>query len=964
MKRQTLALGLALALCIGLFPVQTVAAGETDPVAAAREAGLLVYFEEGFTPELDGTVTMLEAVRVAAGLAEVEVKENDGEESDLSPKDQAIVMAVENIGIMYYIRFNNEGVFKPEETVPRWRIAETLYRTLQYRAEQLAWNPSYFSNYLQDVEITKIFDDTDDSFDKYINPLYNLEIIDGMDGRFSKYSEIIWKDLLTWCTAAKLWSESERDRLVQLTAPTDLEWNVLRWKKADGTVMAREIPGYMNWYAENGHQNCFEVTLFRQGEDQSIRKSKMSFENSGSTISPYFGVREFLTLTAGHNNFCSDPMGLESGLYYYTVKAVGDGILYRNSEESQPSEVFEYIRPNERLVPPNNLQWDGVVMRYSPSSNLQEKIYGYYVEVFYSETNEAPNPDNTHSETAVVGISKEEWELPDRTIQSCGPGYYWFRVQVLSADINQYQGSDWSELSPAYHLTDIPTKDSLGDILASAEGKTPEEVRSAVQELNTGDLKNALLADRNEAGGTADLLGQLEGKTGITVTTAAEKPEFEDMASNAKIVGAALNDVPEGTDTITLNIGSPEKEHVIPEQYHNAVALRFGMGLDGVVDQENLKVPVRVTLPIPDTINPQFLVLLHYGQDGSMEELGIDRVYTFQKEGKWYASFVLTHFSDFILTELKQEEPEPTPTPTPTPTPPSGGGSSGGGGGGSSAPTYSIAAATVSNGKVELSPKKAEKGAKVTVTLTPDKGYVVAELTVLDSKGKAVALTEAGEGKYTFIMPASKVEVKALFREEPPAAPVETPAPAVPVSQRFTDIMADSWYTGAVQYVCDKGLMEGMSRDTFVPEGPLTRGALVTILYRLEGEPGTSSPSFRDVPAGQWYAAGVSWASGQGIVNGYGDDSFRPEAPVTREQLVTILYRYAVWKKGSTEIQPGQSGFPDEAQTSAYARQAVRWALASGLINGYSNGTFRPEGQATRAEIAALLMRFCEEILK
>lgn len=966
MKKRTLALGLVLALCIGLFPVQTVAAGETDPVAAAREAGVLTYFDETFVPDLTGTVTYYDVAKIMAGVADYEIDLSQVEDTQ---RDQAIYDAVKGT------LMNHMG--GGSASCDRRTVAANLHNTLYYRAKTLA--DINYSIFLKQITLTKQFLDLDsgDTIGERITKLYNIDVLTPGDeeGNFLPNGDATWQDLLTWATAAKLWattSPDSQENLPLLTAPTDLVWGVRRWDKTDGTVGTKEIPGYVSFYAESGHQNHFCVTFYKQGETQPIWSGGWSAGNSGDLTRKYFGIDFFLWLTAGYQHRYSDPeldrFDIEDGYYYFTIKAVGDKIKYRDSEESAPSENFEYVKPNVRLAPPVNLRWDGTTAKFSPAPGSEGNINSYYIACYYSETDELSLDNLTEADIGGGSSgSLAEWEIPDSYIQRSGPGYYFFRVCAWSADINQYQGSDWSELSPAYHLTDIPTKDSLGDILASAEGKTPEEVRSAVQELNTGDLKNALLADRNEAGGTADLLGQLEGKTGITVTTAAEKPEFEDMASNAKIVGAALNDVPEGTDTITLNIGSPEKEHVIPEQYHNAVALRFGMGLDGVVDQENLKVPVRVTLPIPAAINPQFLVLLHYGQDGSMEELGIDRVYTFQQEGRWYASFVLTHFSDFILTELKQEEPEPTPTPTPTPTPPSGGGSSGGGGGGgggSSAPTYSIATAAVSNGKVELSPKKAEKGTKVTVTLTPDKGYVVAELTVLDGKGKAVALTEAGEGKYTFIMPASKVEVKALFREEPPAAPVETPAPAVPVSQRFTDIKADSWYTGAVQYVCDKGLMEGMSRDAFVPEGPLTRGALVTILYRLEGEPGTSSPSFRDVPAGQWYAAGVSWASGQGIVNGYGDDSFRPEAPVTRDQLVTILYRYAVWKKGSTAIQPGQSGFPDEAQTSAYARQAVRWALASGLINGYSDGTFRPEGRATRAEIAALLMRFCEEILK
>lgn len=942
MKKRSFSLAVVFALCLNLLPAVAAEGTETDPVTAAREAGVLTYFDETFSPELTETVTYYDVAKVLAGVADYEIDLSQVEESQ---RDETIYNAVRRD----LMSATGSG------TCHREAVAENLYETLYYRTKQIL---SYSANntFLKNVEVVKHFLDIDNDGDEKqrVSKLYNMGIIEPGDGEgnFLPYENATWQDLLTWATAAKIWatiSPDSQENLPMLSVPSDLVWGATRWSKPDGTIGQREIPGYISVKIADSHQGQTEIYIYRQGEVEHISRVTI-LHGATDEQRRYTGVPIFM-----HNTTDRIPEKeiFDSGVYYFTAKTVGDGINYRDSEESEPSELFEYVRPDIRLNTPTNLWWDGATAKFDAISDLSDKVYHYQVVVFYSKTEEVNDENDyrrAYNRSVSSGRISEGSPLLEDTIQQFGPGYYRFRVQAISSDITQYQGSVWSDFSPAYHLTDIPAKDSLGEILNSAEGKTPEEIRSAVQELNTGDLKTALLADQNEEGGTADLLEQLEGKTGITVNTAGETPDFADMAAGTKIVGAALNDVPEGTDTITLNIGQPEKDHVIPEQYHNAVALRFGMGLDGVVDQENLKVPVRITLPIPTNINPQFLVLLHYGQDGKVEEITHPKVYTFQQEGKWYASFVLTHFSDFILTELKQAEPDPTPTPTPDR--PSGGGSSGGGGGGSSAPaTYAIAVPKADHGAVTLSPQRAQRGEKVTVTLTPDKGYVADGLTVLDGKGKAVEVTEAGEGKYTFTMPGSKVEVKAIFKEIPAPAPTESPAPTVPVTERFRDIRPGDWYVAGVQYVCDKGLMEGMEEDRFAPEAPLTRGALVTILHRLEGSPACMGRSFRDVPGGQWYANGVVWAASRGLVNGFEDGSFRPEEPVTREQLVTILYRYTAGKERVTTARADLSGFTDARQISSYARDSLAWAKAAGLVSGMDWGGIDPQGRATRAQV-------------
>ena len=207
----------------------------------------------------------------------------------------------------------------------------------------------------------------------------------------------------------------------------------------------------------------------------------------------------------------------------------------------------------------------------------------------------------------------------------------------------------------------------------------------------------------------------------------------------------------------------------------------------------------------------------------------------------------------------------------------------------------------------------------------------------------------------------------------PPKTPVptETPAPTtspeptvVAVADRFTDVKPTDWFADAVQYVCDEGMMNGTTKNTFSPHAPIGRGMLVTILYRLEEEPSVSAAAFSDVASGKYYAKAVAWASRSGLVNGFGDGSFRPDEPVTREQIAAILYRYTAYKSGDVIARADLGGFTDAAQISGYAREPLAWAKAKGLINGTDWGGIHPGGYATRAETAAILMRFCENAIK
>ena len=175
----------------------------------------------------------------------------------------------------------------------------------------------------------------------------------------------------------------------------------------------------------------------------------------------------------------------------------------------------------------------------------------------------------------------------------------------------------------------------------------------------------------------------------------------------------------------------------------------------------------------------------------------------------------------------------------------------------------------------------------------------------------------------------------------------------------FSDVSPRDWFYKDVEYVYEKGIMDGIDKHTFAPDANLTRGMLVTILYRIEGEPVTrGSTDFTDVELGRWYTKAVAWAASKDIVNGYGGGKFGPNDPVTREQLTTILYRYTAYKGESTTAFPGNlNRFKDAASVSNYAVDAANWAVGEGLVNG-SGDLFMPKSNATRAQVAAIIHRY------
>lgn len=373
------------------------------------------------------------------------------------------------------------------------------------------------------------------------------------------------------------------------------------------------------------------------------------------------------------------------------------------------------------------------------------------------------------------------------------------------------------------------------------------------------------------------------------------------------------------------------------------IALKYHDGSKWIpVDENNFPAEgVDVVLPYPNgTDSKDTFQIVHMltktGSEGKIEKF---THITKETDG---LRFHVTSLSPFGVSWTKYTAPTPT---------------GGGGGGGAVAPTtYDIVIPSALANTVKADKTKAAAGDTVTLTAAGE-----GTLTVTDANGKTVALTDLGSGKYTFKMPSAKVSVGFETTADQPCDGGKD-CPSAP----FTDVDTAKWYHLSVDYVLTHKMMNGVSSRAFAPNANLTRGMLVQILYNLEGKPKGTAANFSDVQADAWYAEAVGWAASNKVVTGYADGTFRPNAAVTREQAAAILYRYAQSK--GIDVSVGENtnilSYVDVQQASEYAIPALQWAVGAGVLNGKNGGRLAPTGTATRAEIAAIMQRWCENIIK
>ena len=333
--------------------------------------------------------------------------------------------------------------------------------------------------------------------------------------------------------------------------------------------------------------------------------------------------------------------------------------------------------------------------------------------------------------------------------------------------------------------------------------------------------------------------------------------------------------------------------------------------------------PITVKLPLPAGFTPE--QIKHISSDGSVEYF----LKTAKRGAKTFeikddcAVFTITKFSTFELSgTITYVEPS------------SGSGSS------SSSRRYDVSAPSVKHGDVTVSPKTASKGDTVTVTVKPDSGYVLETLTVTDKNGNELTLKDKGNGKYTFTMPAGKVEVKATFMEDNS------------MLNFFYDVPNNAYFYEAVKWAVKNGITTGVGNDLFAPEQPCTRAQIVTFLWRAAGspEPKGTAADMTDVVPGSYYAKAVAWAVENGITTGTAEGTFSPDATCTRAQAVTFLAR------AQNAKATGKTAFSDVPADSYFA-DAVAWAQANGVTTGTSETTFSPDNDCTRAQIVTFLYR-------
>lgn len=438
--------------------------------------------------------------------------------------------------------------------------------------------------------------------------------------------------------------------MTKLATPTNPEWGYdhdrySHWdeEKQESVYDTVPMPGAISWQPAEPDQAEARIEVYREGDTSPYEIFGWGF---GSMNLP-----EWRSI----DSFClSDP---ESGTYYFTVTSEGDYVNYFDSDKAT-SDTWTYVKPSAKVANVGELTWDWPGANFTVPSDLTN-VDGYEVAFYYSPTADG-TPQQRGStwsrHNAENGFSPG---VGDWMLQECGVGYYFFKVRALSSDITVACNGEWSDFSPAFNLKELTDKvdTSLEDVLQDSGNMTEDEIRDAVQSMDTEDLKSAMLADEKTVDNVAALEEKVGGAAAVEVTDDAAA--FDQ--SKVSIVGANLNNAESAEDPIKLVIDKPEKDHVLDAVYDNAVAVKFSMDLDNVEDTENLAVPVKITLPIPNTINPRFLVILHYHANGTVEELMAgDKVHVFNQGGQKYASFVLTSFSDFTMTQQKEQLEIPT----------------------------------------------------------------------------------------------------------------------------------------------------------------------------------------------------------------------------------------------------------------------------------------------------------------
>lgn len=458
----------------------------------------------------------------------------------------------------------------------------------------------------------------------------------------------------------------------------------------------------------------------------------------------------------------------------------------------------------------------------------------------------------------------------------------------------------------------------------------------------------------------AEKLAGAEGVEAVEVATTAGSVVLpaETIGDGAVEISLATDEAEDGTQTISLSVKGlkpnakitvkpagmtlePGKSYVYVDSEGNQVpvtvnedgTIELTAGNDGTINLDNVQITEVETFSITVTAAENGTVTT---EPADKAAAGV-KVSVIAKPNTGYKldKITVTDASGATVTLASDNTfTMPSSNVTVAATFTKTGSTGGGGGGGGGATSYSVKVASTEHGKVTVRPDSAVKDQKVTITVTPDQGYALDTLTVTDANGSKVTLTKVNDTTYTFLMPGVGVTVEADF-----AATGEEPAE----TPKFSDV-ADKSYTfyADIMWAAEKGYMNGYSNGTFRPNNSTTRQALWMVLARIDG----ANPS--DMSAAR------AWAMASKI-----SDGTNPEAAMSRQQMVTMLYRYAQLKGYKTSGGTSISTYPDAAGVASYAQDAMSWAVGNGIVTGTSDGRLNPAGTASRAHFAAFLHRFC-----
>lgn len=598
----------------------------------------------------------------------------------------------------------------------------------------------------------------------------------------------------------------------------------------------------------------------------------------------------------------------ESGEYYFTVQSLSDDETIQDSGIAR-SGIWNYIKPDAQLESPMSPKWQWPYVTWT-APEVTDHVAGYGTHIFFSEDGSIPRLIRSNIST---GTSTS---VDDSLIKEYGDGYYYYKVRTLSDNISQYRHSEW------------------------VAGDNIEDCKVLVVDGKAYRYDSILLSPAVcYVPYSADLSSS--GINDAYILQSGKLPAGMELTETGVLQG-----VPTEQGTFAFTIQSMD------ETYSKPYVLRVLDSSDPNVDQSTDD-GYAIIQPVENmsTVSYEDQLFWLEGAFNEFRSLYIDgklltrdvdydavegstkitiRAETFSRIGTGTHT-LSAEFRTTDTNELKVASQNFTISA------PGGGGGSG---------TYTITVQQSEGGKVSASPVSAAAGATVTLTVTPDDGYVLKELTA----GNNVVLTKVSETTYTFTMPRGNVTVSAVFDN--------TGLP-------FVDVLLEHWFYDAVRYTYENGLMSGISSTAFAPDAVAARAQLVTVLWRLDGMPQVDLPvQFDDMAQGTWYSDAIAWAADAHIIEGYGDGTFGIDRPITREEFVAILYQYASMKNYDVSPTADLSVFTDSGMVSDYAIKAVAWANAEGILYGTTETTLSPNQEITRAQTAAILMRFCGNIEK